>query len=342
MNNRLAVEQLIAHVSVMKPSSIKDDNIKHVARLESLFDSNEYIAEDKIDGCHYLLTHDRFFSTELVEKTHNYPHLNEFFFSLGMPNLILDGEINYPGKTSQYCTRVTGAEPSTAKAFQERNGYIHYTVWDILRTPKGTWLIDKPLYQRRKILEYFYDTYIRGTKIEPYVRLTKWVENNKRQFRDAIWDAGGEGIILKKKDSIYAMGKKPMWQWVKVKEKDTADLFITGYDAPTHLYGGKDFDNWPYWGEHNGASVPVTKFHYLGWIGAIELSAYVNGKITKICTVSGMTEDIRKQISDNRDAFLGRVVKVSFMEKTEAGYPRHPRFEGFHEGKLSTECSWEF
>lgn len=342
MSRDLAIERLITNLAVMKPASVKEDNIKQTLKLESLLDSNEYIAEDKIDGCHYIMVADRFFSTELIEKTNNYPHFNTFFADLGMPNLILDGEINYPGKTSQYCTRVTGSDPSTATAFQLKNGYIHYTIWDMLRTPKGTWLINEPLIKRRKILEYFYDNYIKGTEMEQYIRLTKWVEDNKRNFRDSIWDDGGEGIILKRKDSIYVMGKKPAWQWVKVKNSDTADLFISGYEPPTMAYNGKDFDNWPYWKEVNGVTVPVTKNYYLGWIGALELSAYVNGIPTKICTCSGISEALRKELTEDQERFLGTVVKISYMERTEAGYPRHPRFMEFHESKVESECEWVF
>lgn len=337
-----AIESLVSSLAVMKPATIKDDNIKQVAKLELILDSKDYVAEDKIDGCHYIMAADRFFSTELVEKTHNYPHFQKFFRDLGMPNLILDGEINYPGKTSQYCTRVTGADPSTAVRFQQTNGFIHYTVWDILRTPKGTWLINEPLYKRRKILEYFYDNFIKGTPMQEYIRLTQWVEDDKRRFRDSIWEDGGEGIILKKKDSIYVMGKKPAWQWVKIKGKDTADLFISGFEPATRLYTGKDFDNWPYWETENGVTVPVTKYHHLGWIGAMELSAYVDGKPVKVCTCSGISEALRKELTEGKDNFIGRVVKISYMERTEAGYPRHPRFEEFHESKTASECTWEF
>lgn len=337
-----AVARLVSKLAVMKPSTVKSDNMKSVLKLEALYDSPDYIVEDKIDGCHYMQVGCRFFSTDHVEKTDNYPHLRDFFIKLGMPNLILDGEINYPGKTSQYCTKVTGADPSTAEKFQQQNGWIHYTVWDMLRTPKGTWLINEPLYKRRKVLEYWYNTFVVGSPMEPYIHLTSWVAENKRQFKDNIIASGGEGVVLKKINSLYVMGKKPAWMWVKYKQQDTADLFITGFEPAKVDYSGRDFDSWPYWMEIGGESKPVSKYHYFGWIGAIELSAYVNNKPTKICTCSGISEALRKSISENPDSFIGKVVKISYMEKTEAGYPRHPRFEDFHESKTKEECEWEF
>lgn len=337
-----ALVEFVSKIQVMKPVSIKEDNTKNIIKLNALYDSLDYVEENKIDGCHYLLFGNRFFSTEHVEKTENFPHLKAFFSSLGMFNLILDGEINYPGKTSQFCTRVTGSGSDIAISFQDEYSPIHYTIWDILRTPKGTWLINEPLYKRRQILEYWYNTYVKNSPLEEFIHLTDWIENDKRGYQEKVISSGGEGIILKNKNSLYVMGKKPAWMWIKVKVKDETDLFISGYEPAKVIYDGKDIEGWPYWLEVNNQLAPVTKYHYFNWIGALELSAYVNGVSTKICTCSGITEELRKQISENAQSFMGKVVKISFMEKTEKGIPRHPRFEQFHEGKNASECVWSF
>lgn len=331
----------VSKIGAMKPATVDDENDNQVDRLHKLLLSDDYDAEEKIDGCHYLTFGCRLFSTEGCEKTDNYPHLRDFFIHLQMPNLILDGEINFPGKTSQYVTRVTGAGSAVACAFQEDNGYVHYTMWDILRTPKGTWLLDKTYRERRAILEQFYARFIKGSSLEQYIHLTERRTSNKKQFFEDIIASGREGVVLKKVDSYYIMGKKPMWQWMKLKQKDEADFFISGYEPPKAEYGGKNVADWPYWKEINGILTPVTKFYYMDWIGALQLSAYVDGEPTVVCTCSGLTEELRATISQNKSAFLNRVAKVTFMEKTEAGYPRHPRFTQFHESKLPNQCTWE-
>jgi len=137
------------------------------------------------------------------------------------------------------------------------------------------------------------------------------------------------------------MGTKKKWMWMKIKQKDTADLFIIGYDDPKVEYTGTNYTDWPYWSDVNGDMKPVTKFHYMQWIGALQLGAYINGQIVQVCTCSGMDEATRQTISEHKDAFLNRVVKISYMEKTERGVPRHPRFEGFHESKRAFECTWD-
>jgi len=336
------VYNLVSKLGVMKPNHIKEDNIKQKLKMEQIIQSTEYAAEEKIDGCHYIQVASLFFSAEHIEKTDNFPHLHNFFRNLEMPNLIIDGEINYPGRTSQYCTHVTGADPSTAINFQKGNdGPIHYTMFDMLRTPKGTWLMKEPYHVRRKILQHFYDTFVKGSALEPYIHMTQMVTEHKQQFLDGLLSQGLEGIVLKKLDSYYLMGKKPLWVWMKVKQSEETDLIITGFEPCTKEYSGSDFDNWPYWRDENGVTLPVSKPYYFGWIGSIILSAYINGTLTRICTSSGMDEQTRADMTANPDKYVGKVAKMGYMQKTDAGFPRHPKYLELHPGKAPEACVWE-
>jgi hypothetical protein len=332
----------VASIDVMKPGSIDKDNMNHLIKLDKLLDDPLYVAEEKIDGCRYKMFGCRFFSSDNVEKTDNFPHLREFFVQLGMPNLILDGEINYPGKTSQYCTRVTGSLAETAVKFQEQNGYIHYKIYDILRTPKATWMVHNTYQQRRKLLQYFYDMYIKGTPMEQFIQISDREIDNKRPYLEKILDDGGEGIVLKHVNSLYVMGKNPMWQWMKWKKDDEADLIIIGLEDPTIEYKGKNIEQWPFWRNINGIDTPVTKNYYNGWCNKLIMGAYVDGEIQKICTAAGLTEEVKADIKEHPKKYLNRVARITFMEKTEAGYPRHPNFHSLHEDKQPDACIWTF
>lgn len=337
------IAEFASRVGIMKPNTVKKEDQRGMAKLETLIDSADYAADEKLDGCHYKLVGNRFFSTANVEKTNNFPHLVEFFRSLKMPNMVLDGEIFYPGKTSQYATQVTGALPETAIEFQKKHGVIHFCIFDILRTPKCKWLINNTYRERRKLLNYFYDTHVKGTPAEAFICLPRHATENKRQFINGILEEGGEGAVLKKLDGLYVMGKKPMWNWMKIKQEDETDLVIMGFEEPTKVYTGTNLSSWDYWepGE-GGEQIPVTKSYYMGWIGKIVLGAYVNGVLTQICTASGMKETEREAMTKNPDDYIGQVAKVTFMELTTDGYPRHPSFKCMHEGKVATECTWEF
>lgn len=330
-------------VKPMKPSKIKQDNKNDVVKLENCIASPDYAMEEKIDGCHYKMVGHRFFSVEDVEKTENFPHLKDFFQKLKMLNLVLDGEIHYPGKTSQYATHVTGAQPETAIDFQERNGYIHYTIFELLRTPKANWTIKNTYRERRRLLEYFYDTFIKGKPIEEFVHIVPVRYEHKKEYVEQLLADGKEGGVLKKLDGLYSMGKKPKWNWMKIKQEDDTDLVIMGFEPATKKYTGKSLDGWPYWEEGpTGEKIPITKFYAKGWIGSIVLGAYVNGTLQRICTSSGISESVREDMTNNPDKYLNRVARIRFMEKTEDGFPRHPVFVNMHEGKRLEECVWEF
>lgn len=342
MTNTDKIAEFAPKVGIMKPGSVKKGDMKAEAKLDLLLDDPAYAIEEKIDGAHYKMIANRFFSADNVEKTHNFPHLHQFFSKLGMGNLILDGEIHYPGKTSQFATHVTGSLPTGAHQFQELNGLIHYTLFDILRTPKGNWTIRNTYQERRRLLEYFYNTFIADTPMAEFIHLTEVRYEGKREFVEQLLAEGKEGGVLKLLTSQYHMGKKPMWQWMKIKQEDEADLIIIGYDPPKMNYTGSNIDTWEFWKEVDGEQIPVTEYYYRGWIGSLVLGAYIDGQMTRICTASGFNKALRKEISENPEAYMGRVVKTTYMERTSDGFPRHPVFKMFHEGKLPEECTWEF
>lgn len=342
LSNDRALADFAASIGVMKPAQVKKEDEKAKKKLSLLLQDPNYALEEKVDGCHYKMIGYRFFSTDNVEKTNNFPHLRTFFQKLKMFNLILDGEIHYPGKTSQYATHVTGASESAAKSFQESAGYIHYTIFDLLRTPKSNWTLRNTYQERRKMLEYFYNSFIKGTDMEEFIHLVPMQIDNKQRYLDSLIDSGLEGGVLKKLDSQYIMGKKPMWQWMKIKQEDEVDLVVIGYEPPKVEYTGKNLESWPYWKNINGIDRPVTEFYYNNWIGSIVFGAYINGTLTRICSASGFSKDLRRQISETPDLYLNRVARITFMEKTDDGYPRHPAFKNWHETKTPEECIWEF
>lgn len=333
------VYPLLKILEPMKPGKIKTENEKQVAKLDEIMASPLYVAEEKIDGCHYTTINNRFFSTHIstttgvpVEKSGQVAHLQEVLNFLGMPQVILDGEIYLPNGKSNDVTSIIGCAADTAMALQTRtNEWAQFRVFDILRDEKGNWLMNEPWRVRREILERI------GAKLEtltPYIQINKVVRRNKQQFLNDILNAGGEGIVLKYVDGIYQPGKRPMWNWMKVKTELDDDVVIMGFEAAERMYTGKDFTTWPYW--ENGD--PVTKFHAMGWIGAIVFGKYVNGTLTRLGTCSGMDEAQRKAFSDNPEAYIGRVMAIKAMEKTRDGAYRHPKFIKVHSDKNPKEC----
>lgn len=330
---------LMEILGVMKPNKFDNNNLRHMDRMRQMMQSPQYIAEEKIDGCHYLSIQGRFFSTHIstrtgypTEKTAQLAHLSEVLQTINMPNIILDGEVNYPGKKSNDVIAITGSTPEVAAAKQQEIGYLYFTVFDILRDEQGNWLMDLPWKKRREILEY---TVAKISKYTPYIVPNPVIYTNKQEALDEILGRGGEGIVLKDINGIYVPGKAPMWNWMKVKVEEEDDVVIMGYLPPTKEYTGNEFETWPYWED----GIPVSKHYAMNWIGSIVFGKYdENNQLVELGSCTGLTESLRKEISENRDNYLGRVIKIKAMEKTEKGAYRHPKFIMFHPDKNPQEC----
>jgi len=328
-------------LEVMKPSKIDLNKQSHLTKWNEIMkDNSDYIAEEKIDGNHYLSIQGRFFSTHIgdtgipIEKTAQLIHLNEALNNI--PNLgytILDGEIFYPGWKSNNVTSITGSSPEEAIAKQQRdNKWLYYAVFDILRLPDGRWLLNQPWYVRRKILEDFQHALSTAC---PRIIVNPFVVNNKQQFLDKILEQGREGIVLKNIKGIYICGKKPQWNWIKYKTEIEDDVIIIGFDPPTREYTGKNLENWPYW--ENGE--PVSKYYAQNLIGAIVMGKYnKKGELIRVGTCSGMTEDERRMFTQNPQVFIGKVAHICAMEITQSGAYRHPSFVRIHPDKNPYEC----
>lgn len=336
---------------VMKPCSPKAKNKGHMAKLESiLLDSSPYVGELKLDGCHYYTIEGRIFSTRIsdvtgtpVEKTGQLSHISEELNNPLLKLAIFDGEVNYPGWKSQDVITVTGSLPDEAIRKQNQSGiWLRHTIFDILRDPSGTWIVDKPWKYRRKLLEDIFSAVLKDSK---HLELNPLIWNNKRQFVEDVWARGGEGMVLKDINAPYVLGTndvaRPMWNWVKVKCEETDDVIITDFEPATQIYTGKDLDNWPYWepDEANGTEIPVTRFWYNGWIGAIVFGKYnTEGKLVQLGKCSGIDDSTRKMFSERPERFIGRVIKIKAMEKTRDGAYRHPNFISLHDDKNASEC----
>jgi hypothetical protein len=182
---------------------------------------------------------------------------------------------------------------------------------------------------------------------------------------------GEEGMVLKRKDAKYKCGARTAWESIKIKQEETLDVVITGFCDPTKEYKGDQGLDWQYWvieqdhkefranesvwvererwiGEHRAIrspefrTIPVTKAYYYGWKNAIEVSAFSNGVMTKIGTISsGLTDELRQAFADRPQNYMEKVVEVKCMsvdnkEKTI----RHGYFLKFREDKNPEDCKF--
>lgn len=344
------------------PSNKKD-------KLSEICASGEYFATEKIDGALYQFCRTdkgnylfgRTVSVKnglLTNKIDNVPHIDSALSCLPCGTVIV-GEIYVPGGTSKNVTSIMGCLPAEAIKRQDKQGKIKYYLHDMIfynGEDMQSWGAEA---RYQKLVEAWNEFHLEQFD---FLRLAESFDTGIEERLSQILAAGGEGIVLKKKDAPYSEGKRPAWATIKCKQMDTIDLVCTRAIEATKEYTGKELETWPYWQERserdqNGECTwlssegqyyedylhnphiyrPVTKPYFYGWKTAIGIGAYDDeGNLKEIGTVSsGLTDEMRAHLDD----YVGKVVALQCMsidrkEKTL----RHPIVKAWRDDKNTAEC----
>ena len=338
-------------------------------KLSEVCASGEYFAEEKLDGALYQFCRTdkgnylfgRTVSVKnglLTNKIDNVPHINSALSCLPCGTVII-GEIYVPGGTSKNVTSIMGCLPAEAIKRQDKQGKIKYYLHDMIfynGEDMQSWGAEA---RYQKLVEAWNEFHLEQFD---FLRLAESFDTGIEERLSQILAAGGEGIVLKKKDAPYSEGKRPAWATIKCKQMDTIDLVCTRAIEATKEYIGKELETWPYWqersernqnGEYTWLSSegqyyedylhnphiyrPVTKPYFYGWKTAIGIGAYDDeGNLKEIGTVSsGLTDEMRAHLDD----YVGKVVALQCMsidrkEKTL----RHPIVKAWRDDKNAAEC----
>lgn len=338
-------------------------------KLSEICASGEYFAEEKLDGALYQFCRTdkgnylfgRTVSVKnglLTNKIDNVPHINSALSCLPCGTVIV-GEIYVPGGTSKNVTSIMGCLPAEAIKRQDKQGKIKYYLHDMIfynGEDMQSWGAEA---RYQKLVEAWNEFHLEQFD---FLRLAESFDTSIEERLSQILSAGGEGIVLKKKDAPYSEGKRPAWATIKCKQMDTIDLVCTRAIEATKEYTGKELETWSYWqersernqnGEYTWLSSegqyyedylhnphiyrPVTKPYFYGWKTAIGIGAYDDeGNLKEIGTVSsGLTDEMRAHLDD----YVGKVVALQCMsidrkEKTL----RHPIVKAWRDDKNAAEC----
>lgn len=344
------------------PSNKKD-------KLSEICASGEYFAEEKKDGALYQFCRTdkgnylfgRTVSVKnglLTNKIDNVPHINSALSCLPCGTVIV-GEIYVPGGTSKNVTSIMGCLPAEAIKRQDKQGKIKYYLHDMIfynGEDMQSWGAEA---RYQKLVEAWNKFHLEQFD---FLQLAESFDTGIEERLSQILSAGGEGIVLKKKDAPYSEGKRPAWATIKCKQMDTIDLVCTRAIEATKEYTGKELETWSYWQERNERDQngeytwlssegqyyedylhnphiyrPVTKPYFYGWKTAIGIGAYDDeGNLKEIGTVSsGLTDEMRAHLDD----YVGKIVALQCMsidrkEKTL----RHPIVKAWRDDKNAAEC----
>jgi len=303
--------------------------------VDKPFDEDGWLYEVKWDGYRAMALLNKG-NVNLISR--NNKTFNEKFYPLydtlknWKVNAVIDGEIAVLNESG------VSNFGSLQNWRSEADGELIYYVFDILWLA-GYSLEQLPLWKRRQILKD-------NLYSDEMIRFSEAFETSASDFLDSAKKLGMEGIIAKKKDSLYLQGERTR-DWLKIKANQRQEVVIGGYTQ--NEGSGKLFSS---------LLVGVyekDKLNYIGKIGTgfnnntqKELKDKMSKRVIKKCPFSEIP-DVNKpsRFRPNPPKATVTWVKpeliceVSYAEITSDGVMRHPSFEGLRNDKKAKDVKKE-
>ncbi|RLI86903.1 MAG: DNA ligase [Archaeoglobales archaeon] len=298
------------------------------------FSSDDYIYEIKWDGTRCIAFVDvekkklRLQNRRLIEIAYRYPELD--FFDFVSQNSVLDGEIVvfHDGKPSFPLLQQREHVDSRLKIeVLSRRIPAVYIAFDVLYTASDGWIMNLPLIERRKILNEVAGEARRITKSE-------FIERAGVELYKKAIEMGLEGVMAKRKNSIYQPGKRS-GAWVKMKKRKTLECIIVGWLEGEGVREGK-------FGSLVLALKSGDKLVHVGQVGTgfdAEFIDWFYGKLKEIeISTPWFEAEFKRRVHWVKPVY---VCEVEFLEVTEDGKLRAPVFLRLRDDKAWDECTVE-
>ncbi len=206
----------------------EDKNISPMLlhEVKEPFDDKEYIYELKLDGIRCIAYID---TNSVVLQNKRFKDLTEIYPELSEVNkcvkkkVILDGElvILTDGKPDFYALQKRSLMGDKFKrSLAARKKPVQFVAYDILYSDSKV-LTDRPLMERKEILS-------KEIAEKNNLSISRYIEKDGIAFFDLAKQEELEGIVAKKKDGKYHIGKRTD-DWIKIKVMQDEDLIILGY-----------------------------------------------------------------------------------------------------------------
>jgi DNA ligase-1 len=218
--------------------------------VAELGDPSEWFAERKWDGIRgqVIVRHHELFVWSRGEElvTEKYPEYREFL-DLLPDGTVIDGEI-LPfehGKPLgfQHLQRRIGRKTVSQKLLKEVP--VAFVAYDLLEH-NGKDIRDKPLEERRMLLESLFTRDAPVMKLSPLVPFHNWDQLTDERLRSREFLS--EGIMLKRRSSVYGHGRRrgDWWKWkIDPLTIDAVMVYaMAGHGRRANLYTDYTFAVW--------------------------------------------------------------------------------------------------
>lgn len=302
----------------------KDISPMLISEMQDPFDSDEYLFEIKWDGIRCVSYLDE--TTDMRNKRNKlmiplYPELENLHKQV-KTKCILDHELlvlkNGVPDFYEVQKRALMTNPFKIKLSSEKYP-ASIIAYDILYY-KDRDITGLPIIERKKYLQ---DAVIENNLLS----VSMYIENNGIMLFDLVKSKGLEGIVAKRKNSLYWQGKKSK-DWIKCKVMSSDDCIICGYilkanNMTSLILGQYDGDTLIYRGHVTlGASLRILNQHKYKVIDYSPFGYVPEG---------------------NNDAVWLAPDLVCIVESmpTEKDSFRQPVFKGVRDDKSAKECKIE-
>jgi len=295
------------------------------APVPKLIEGSDWLYEIKLDGYRAVaVKSDRvnLFSRRHKLFNHQYPYLVEALNDLP-GDTVVDGEIvalDESGRPNFNLLQSSRREASR----------IHYFIFDLLICNNHD-LTRLPLNERRDLLKSLLK--LRSTRI----RISEQFETSGNDMLAAVRQQQLEGVIGKRKDSLYEPGKRT-GAWIKYHVNRGQEFVIGGYIPGAHgfdslivgYYRGKDL---VYVARVRNGFVPASRRQVFEKIRSLvsPTMPFANLPDThKSRWGDGLTAEKMKECVWLRPE---AVAQIEFLEWTEADRLRHSKFVGLRDDR---------
>lgn len=287
------------------------------------FDSPDFIYELKLDGirCIAYLGKD----TDLRNKRNmrllpQFPELKNLHDAVN-EECVLDGELIVTQGGVPVFSEIQRRSIMTDKfkiEISSRQFPASFVAFDILYTKSKAELTGLPVIERKEIL----DSVVHDTE---RLKVSRYVHEKGIQLYNAVEGKELEGIVAKRRDSLYYEGRRTR-DWIKIKNLLDEDFVVLGYiPKENHM-------NSVILGQYRGEQL-VYKGHVTLGVSGPEFAKIQNNRKLPVAPVS-----VPKGNESAVWVIPNLVCTVKFMEKSETGSMRQPVFKGLRDDKEPGDC----
>jgi DNA ligase D-like protein (predicted ligase) len=285
-----------------------------------------WLWEIKLDGYRALAvksgTGVTLFSRRRKSLNRQFPYLVEALADLPA-GTVVDGEVVAIDRTGR--PNFNLLQNSRADASR-----IQYYIFDLLCW-KDRDLMRVPLVERRALLKSVV------VILEKRIRIADYFEAAPNDLLAAVREQGLEGIIGKRKDSVYQPGRRS-GAWIKHRVNRGQEFVIGGYFPGPHgfdslIVGYYDGDKFMYVARTRNGFVPASRR---------QVFSKLKHLVTPACPFVNLPETRRSRFGEELNAEKMKkavwlrpeaVAQIEFLEWTEGDRLRHSKFVGLREDK---------